>query len=57
MLISKQPKTKSIHRILNFGPLIEYGSHWINFNYFHFHKIIDTLKAYIRFGTKLFHLT
>jgi hypothetical protein len=42
----------------NFGLLIEYGPHSINFTIFTFvSEKEDTVKAYIKFRTKLFHLT
>jgi hypothetical protein len=41
-----------------FWPLMEHGPCWINFTIFTFiSEKIDTLKNYIKFGTKLFHLT
>jgi hypothetical protein len=37
----------------NFGPLIENGSHWINFTILTFiNEKIDILDACIKFGTK-----
>jgi hypothetical protein len=42
----------------NFGPLIEHGPHWINFTILTFiSEKKKTLKAYIKFGTKLIRLT
>jgi hypothetical protein len=42
----------------NFGPLMEHGPHWINFIILILiMKIIDILETYIKFGTKLFHLS
>jgi hypothetical protein len=42
----------------NFGPLIEHGPHWINFTILTFiSEKNDIPDAYIKFGTKLFHLT
>jgi hypothetical protein len=41
----------------NFGPLIEHGSHWINFTILTFINENNRLKAYIKIETKLFHLT
>jgi hypothetical protein len=43
----------------NFEPLIEHGSHWINFLiiFSFISENIDILNAYIKFGTKLFLLT
>ncbi len=45
-------------KIGNFGPLIEYGPHWINFTIFTIiSEKIDTFDAHIKLGTNLFHLT
>jgi hypothetical protein len=42
----------------NFGPLIEHSPHWINFTIIIFiSEKVDIINAYIKFGTKLFHLT
>jgi uncharacterized UBP type Zn finger protein len=41
----------------NFGTSIEHSPHWILLFSLSQVKKIDTLEAYIKFGTKLFHLT
>jgi hypothetical protein len=42
----------------NFGPFIEHGTHWINFNILTFiNEKIDILNTYIKFEKKLFYLT
>ncbi len=55
-LITMLKKSKS--ELKKNGPLKEYGPHWINFTILTFmNEIIDILEAYIKLGTKLFHLT
>jgi hypothetical protein len=51
-------KNSKSENFKKFEPWKKYGPHWINFIIFIFmNEIIDILKAYIKFGTKLLHLT